>query len=350
MPRVSVVIPVYNCAPYVAEAVESVLGQSFGDLELIVVDDGSTDGSILALAPYRHRFKLVSQQNRGVAAARNSGLRVAAGDFVAFLDADDWWTGSRLSAQLAALDRFSDAGLAFSNFSVKLDRDECLGDGGIRWKYRLLRDAGATPLDRIFKTMARVNWVDAAGIPRGAEAYFGRIDEWLFRGNFINTSSVLVRRDAIWRMGGFDERLDTEEDYDCWMRLSAEFPFTFVDAPLVGFRRRSGQLTRASQIERVHRNVLRVVQAAAIRGTDKLDRREVAERLSALQLDLAVTCLRSGRSGEARRLLRSSLDSEPRQALAQALLGLTYLPGSFFRAIEAGYRRVRSAIGRSPSG
>jgi len=102
-PDVSVVIPAYNAAWCVAKAIESVLVQEGADFEIIVVDDGSTDDTAAVLARYGDAIRVVRQRNQGLSAARNAGIRAAQGEFVAFLDADDWWLAGKLGQQLALM-------------------------------------------------------------------------------------------------------------------------------------------------------------------------------------------------------------------------------------------------------
>jgi glycosyltransferase involved in cell wall biosynthesis len=106
LPFVSVVIPVFNRERYIVRAVESVLNQTCLPLELIVVDDGSTDGTVAALAPYAGRIRLIRQHNAGVSTARNVGIRAAVGSWIAFLDADDWWKPAKLERQIQLLERY----------------------------------------------------------------------------------------------------------------------------------------------------------------------------------------------------------------------------------------------------
>ena len=103
-PRVSVIMPVYNGQAYLAAAIDSVLGQTLRDHELVVVDDGSTDGSAAILAGYGDRIRVLRQANAGVSAARNAGIAAARGDFIAFLDSDDWWEPDFLQSMVDAMD------------------------------------------------------------------------------------------------------------------------------------------------------------------------------------------------------------------------------------------------------
>lgn len=340
MPKVSVIIPAYNCESFIGRAVQSVLDQHHRDLEVIVINDGSTDNTLQALAPFLDRICLLQQKNAGVAAARNTGLRVAGGDLVAFLDADDWWVPSRLSVQLATLKHFPEAGMVFSDFAVADSTGACLMPRGIRWKYASIRNEHSAPWHKIFSNSITVHW-DGSEIGRHqAVAYQGRIAQWLFCGNFINTCSVLLRREVIERLGEFDQTLDTEEDYDYWLRVANEWPLVYVDAPLTIFRKSSGQLTRPDQIERIIQNALRVVQRASIQMAAKLDPEIISSRLSRMYLSLGVIALRSGRSADALNYLKQSLLHRPWRPLTLALCSLACLPPQIF----AGIMRVRAML------
>lgn len=118
MPRVSVIIPTYNRATLVTQAIDSVLKQTYRDFELIVVDDGSTDDTEARLGVYRDRITYIKQSNAGVNAARNRGFAAAKGDLVALLDNDDLWLDFKLALQVAVLDRLPDVGFVFSDFFI----------------------------------------------------------------------------------------------------------------------------------------------------------------------------------------------------------------------------------------
>ena len=340
MPTVSVIIPAYNCESFIGHAVQSVLEQHHRDLEVIVINDGSTDNTVQALAPFRDRICLLQQKNAGAAAARNAGLRVARGELVAFLDADDWWVPSRLSVQLAALKSFPAAGMVFSDFAIADHTGANIMPSGIRWKYEAIRNTDATPWPKIFSNSVTVPWAGGENGQLEAVAYQGHIAQWLFLGNFVNTCTVLLRREIIDRLGEFDQTLDTEEDYDYWLRVANEWPLAYVDAPLTTFRKSPGQLTRPDQIERIIKNALRVVQRASIRMAADLDPKTVTSRLSRMYFSLGVIALRSGRCADARNYLKQSLQHRPWRLMTLALCSLAFLPPQVF----AGIMRARAAL------
>jgi glycosyltransferase involved in cell wall biosynthesis len=202
---ISVVIPTYNHAAFLPQAVESVLAQTRRADEVIVVDDGSTDGTGALVAQRYPAVRLLSQPNRGLAAARNRGLQAARGDLVVFLDADDWLTPDAVAEKAAVL-----------------ERDDALG-----WVYSdlfLTDEAG---------TVTR----------RASEAwrYPGRrLEGWIFEelllGNFIPVHAVMARRRAVVDAGSFDETLPNQEDYDLWLRLARRARVAYLDRPLGYYR------------------------------------------------------------------------------------------------------------------
>src|SRR5215470_14620707 len=118
MPRVSVIIPVFNAASTVAQAIESVLAQTFSDFEIIAIDNGSTDGSRQVLERYSRQVKVFAEAKRGPSAARNAGVRASSGEYLGFLDADDWWRPTMLERTVQALDRDSDCALVYTDLAL----------------------------------------------------------------------------------------------------------------------------------------------------------------------------------------------------------------------------------------
>jgi glycosyltransferase involved in cell wall biosynthesis len=218
-PSISVVIPAYNSARWIDEAIQSVLAQSLPPREIVVVDDGSTDDTARRLEKYRGRVVYIHQDNQGVAAARNRGIAGTTGEWVAFLDADDVWHPRKLECQVRAI----------------ADRPELamLGTGVRDWP----GEFGDVPTN---VDMTTRTWAQLA-----------------VRNQFT-TSSVIVRRAALEHIGGFDPQLHGPEDYDLWLRLGEQFPMGVLDAPLVGYREVAQSLgRRASSMEAGLARVLR---------------------------------------------------------------------------------------------
>ena len=193
-PLISVIIPTRNRAALLARALDSVfsqygLGEQF-DLQVIVVDDGSTDSTATVVGKYAQVRCLRFSTNRGVAAARNAGIEASRGAFICFLDDDDVWLPRRLTLQLPAFRRHPEAGAVYS---------------------------------QVFDAH------DGKPYPASARAVSGRIFDALLSGNLIGgVDAVLIRHEALEKTGYFDESLPPCEDWDLWLRLSLHFPFVFV--------------------------------------------------------------------------------------------------------------------------
>jgi len=213
MVKVSVVIPTYNAGPYVWQAVESVLAQTYPNVECIVVDDGSTDNTDTRLAPYIDQIVYVHQENKGRSAARNAGLRQADGDYIALLDADDYWAPEKLARQAALMK--SNEGLGFV---------AC-------WAYAVTVDGKAVRL-------LRTN--DDGCLAPGLEG-FARLVTLEF-GLPAPLSTLLIRRSCLEEVGLFDESINTAEEWDLLLRAIPRWGIGCVGDALA-FNRRYGYLT-----------------------------------------------------------------------------------------------------------
>lgn len=189
MKTVSVIIPVYNQETFIAEAIESVLQQTFPleEIEIIVVDDGSTDGTSERLNSYKDRIHVISQANAGVSAARNAGIRQATGKFVCCLDSDDLFLPEKIEKQLAVFQADAEIGMVHTGVSV-------VRPGETGWEV----------------------WYDY--IPPIYKERETQIDE-LLKWNYLVSSSVMVKRELFSQVGLFNESLRYAEDYDMWLRL-----------------------------------------------------------------------------------------------------------------------------------
>lgn len=193
-PTISVVIPTYNRAALLLRALESVFAQTRPPDEIIVVDDGSTDDTVLLTSQLP--VTLIQQENRGVSAARNVGIQRARGDWIALLDSDDEWLPEKLEQQLARL-------------RAKLDIRICHTQE--RW-IRL-----GKPLKQLAKHQKFGGWI----FPRCLDICL------------MSPSSILIHRDVFDAVGGFDETLPACEDYELWLRITARYPVAFIETPLI---------------------------------------------------------------------------------------------------------------------
>ena len=198
MAAISVVIPAYNCAAYLPTAIESVLAQTVPDLEIIVVDDGSTDATPAVVAPYLDRLQYICQGNRGLPGARNAGIRAAKGEYIALLDADDSWLPEKLALQMP---RFADpqVGIVYSDFSVRY------ADGRVLPSY-------------------------LADRPLAAEGF---VVQKYIRSRFLFPSSMVLRRSAIEACGFFDEEMLAAEDIELFTRICLRWKVSRVDQSLM---------------------------------------------------------------------------------------------------------------------
>ncbi|MBI3693959.1 MAG: glycosyltransferase [Acidobacteria bacterium] len=224
-PMFSVVIPAYNAERFILDALDSVESQTLRADEIIVVDDGSRDATVALVEDWRRqpasRLRLHRQDNQGAGAARNAGVGLASGEFVAFLDADDTWMSNKLEVVAGYLERHPEADVAC--------HDEWLRQGGAR--SRVLRHG-----------------------PRA------RYEDLLFRGNCLSPSATVVRRKKLLEAGGFSTNLDYDgaEDYELWLRLAgAGCVFGFVRQPLGVYNAHGAGIS--SSVDRLCRHILNVL-------------------------------------------------------------------------------------------
>ncbi len=233
MPLISVVIPVYNGEKTIRETIESVINQTFGDFELIVIDDGSHDSTLdIVKGIPDSRLKVFSFPNAGLAASRNRGIKVACGDYISFIDADDLWTPDKLEAQLKALQTHPQAAVAYS-------WTDCIDESG--------------------QFCRRGNHITVQG----------NVYAQLLLTDFIeNGSNLLIRSQAFQNVGYFDESLPAAEDWDMWLRLAANYEFVVVPSPQVLYRLSATSMS--ANVVRQEAACLRVIEQAFTQAPDSL--------------------------------------------------------------------------------
>ena len=208
MATVSVITPTYNRARFLPAAVASVLSQTFGDFELIIVDDGSEDNTPDVLKPFfaDRRVRYVYQENQGQSHARNLALKQATGDFIAFLDSDDVWARDKLEKQLAV-------------FRANSEVDIVHGDE------------------------ATINEQGSVVSLQNMRRYSGRITRYLLADNSVSITTALVRRRCFDEMGGFDTSVGVADDYELWLRFSARYCYQYEPGIVASYRVMADQIS-----------------------------------------------------------------------------------------------------------
>ncbi len=225
MPTISVVIPAYNGERTIVETLQCLQKQTFSDFEIIVINDGSTDGTLEVIKTVQDsRLKVFSYSNGGLPVARNRGILQATGEFITFIDADDLWTPDKLELQLAALQKNPEAGLAYSWTLVMDEKGENFHPGT-------------------------------------SVSFEGNVHAQLLLSNFIaNGSNAMLRREAIASVGEFDSTLRSCEDWDYWLRVAPDWSFVVVPKNQILYRQSSGAMS--SKVDVMEKNHLIVHERA----------------------------------------------------------------------------------------
>ena len=286
--KISVVIPTYNHAQWLPESIESALNQTLAPHEIIVVDDGSKDNTKEVVARYPHPVKYVYQENSGLSAARNKGIEVASGDWIALLDADDVWVNTKLEKQVAAL----------------RDEEFCY--------------CAAT---RFF----------ADGHIEEPECFFGEDAIRILRHhNFIDPSSVMARRDTFLKVGGFNRSMPAGEDWEMWLKLASVCKFSGVPERLLRYRVLGDSMSKNPEIH------LRSMDAIVTAGT---------AHLHGLNRVIAARRMRSTRYALVAIKYRDEGDFD--KALECALRGVKQWPSPFYdRAFKIVLLELRRRLTR----
>ncbi len=300
-------MPCYNAAPFLEQSIRSVLDQAGPPLELIVVDDGSTDNSVAVAESLGSAVRVLHQKNQGPAAARNRGVQAARGEFIAFLDADDVWLPGSLARRLQCFAESPQIGLVYGDFKLWYPARE----GSRAWQ--------------------PVPW------PRGASIVKAQESGWLYPDllldSFVCTITVLIRRTVFDAVGGFDESLRTGEDYDLWLRVAQDWRCVRLNEPVAWYRLHKGGTTRVPREEcNQYQVVLRSIERFGTtnkHGAD-LPRRLLNERLYRLCFDHAYLHFQRGQSAIAQRYFFRALQHSVLHPKAWAYLLITRL-GRLFR-------------------
>ncbi len=309
LPTVAAIIPCFNARRFVADAVHSALVQTYPRVEIVVVDDGSTDHLGDALHHFQDRIKLVVQPHQGPAAARNRGIRETEAELIALLDADDQWHPDKIRRQVAVLE----------------SRPECC----LVYTARQLIDEIGEPVQE------GTTWYPLPPKPVQGECLVE-----LVRANRLMTSSVLFRRAAL-GAGWFDERLAACEDWDLWLRLAEHHQFAYLDEPLTEIRVHDRNMTLdASQM---YSSSLQVRELVIRRG----QRKEAVAQAQAILLPAAHREYEAGNIPRARELYRACIAALGMDGWRRYAVSL--LPASINNPARAFWQGLRTGENTAPA-
>ena len=301
-PKVSVIIPVYNQAQFIDKAIESVLKQSYQDFEIVVVNDGSTDKTEAIIKGFVDiRIRYINHiDNRGVSAARNTGIRASLGDYIALLDSDDEFLPQRLEKQIQLLQNTSsDVGVVCA------------------WS---------------FNVDEKGNYISKRCLPKKD----GYIYENLLSTNPISVPTVLIRRECFEKVGLFDSALDGQEDWDMWIRIAKYYQFSLIKIPLAQRRIHPNRISynlekkivTAKRIIKKHFNDLKI-------------RKNIHSKH---YFYIGLRCCRIGKTGIARKYISKAISLYPFYLRYYILLFLSFLGPKGFLALVKLIRSLKNGI------
>jgi len=283
MPRVSIIIPAYNAAPYVKKTIDSILAQTFSDFECIVIDDGSTDDTVDVVSRYTDsRIKIITQENSGgPAKPRNVGIASALGDLVCIFDSDDIMLPNKLDEYVAVFDKHENIDVLFSDFSLIDAADHCISEcfladySSFRQHLRRLDDG--------------LYLVDMA-------LFFTEI----IKANFIGTSSVCFKRKFAENTTLFNDEFSSGDDILAWVILAKTAQFAFIDKVLHAYRKRDGSIS-SKNVEKLLINKIHVLQKIKDQLPNSKDLVEITKKANEYYFSLGYLYRKSKRFSDARK-------------------------------------------------
>ena len=339
MSTVSVVVPTYNRAELLRQTLQSILAQTILPLEVIVVDDGSTDHTAEMCAGFGESIRYFRQENQGLSAARNAGIQRARGEWIAFCDSDDLWRPRKLEVQLAAVDS-TGAGWSVTDFGV-------IGPEGSRrghdtdtfaHAFTLFEESDLTPAEHFGR------WLEAQEIRLGDGSvivYAGDAFGILFAGNFALPSTSMVARKLIDRVGGFDRTFRAEET-EFFHRIAAYAPVAIVMRQLADYRVGHPSLISADPVPFIEDAIRSLKLAAALRPTlTAAEQAAFHEGSRQLSMRLAYARLSSlDRAGARRALYDGSREGRILSPRSTAILLASLLPDKALRSLYWAKRAI----------
>jgi len=304
--RVSVILPCYNGARWIGQAIESVLAQTYKDFELLIIDDGSKDNSKEIVASYLcdERMRYIRQENRGFSAAVNRGIKESNGGLIGFIGQDDLWMPNKLELQVNYLSEHRDVDLVHSNY-CSIDSE------------------------------GRIIGVRDIKIPQVSSKK--KVVEHLFLNNFIGFETVLVKRKCFNEVGFFDERMVGFSDHDMWLRLAGSFNIGYLDLPLVKKRQHEFQLSKV-RVEAVLKDKFLMVKKAI--DCYPFLKRVERKKLAQLYYAWGMTLMQKGNNKKTKQKFIKAIKYQPWKLKA----AVAYITPTLYTLIWDNYRKTPLGI------
>lgn len=329
-PKVSVIIPTYNCARYLPEAINSVLNQTYQDLEIIVVDDGSTDNTRTITGEYIDKFsekiRYFYQENKGPGAARNIGIQQAKGEYICFLDADDLILSGSINKRINFFEKNRELTMVFSDFTLNFDSSEII-NANLRKNNFLNLLNGSIESKNNNEIILNSKFL---------------ID--FFKRNMpVWTGTVMIKKIAIEKIGAFKENMRISEDLDFWWRTIKHYQkIGYIDEPLSFYRRTRGTLCK--NIENLYSGTIDFLTGVLNEVTNNKELLEIKntlrKRLSSDLLELGREYLRKSKIKKAKKCFFRSLRYNPLNYSVIIFIALTYIPVS----IQRNLRKIKAVL------
>ncbi|HEY3821723.1 MAG TPA: glycosyltransferase [Polyangiaceae bacterium] len=346
---VSIIVPTYNRAHCVGRAVASALEQTHADVDVIVIDDGSTDETrALVLDTYGvdPRVRYVHQENRGVSAARNRGIRLVKGEFAALLDSDDVWKPWKLDLQLACLDALPEAGMVWSDMSGKEPSGALISERYLRRYYGAYRLFSTDDLFDRSLPLAEVA-PDLGTVVGAHRLYSGDIFAPMVMGNLVHTSTVLLRRERLDAAGFFDESVRSGEDHEFHLNTCRAGRVAFADLPTMDYEvgapdALSGDKFNVPMARHFLSTLTRELESE--RHRIRLPQATIDHVLADAHLWLGESLIGHDERREGRRHLLRSLLVDPRQPRVAGLYAAAFLPRGARERLVGAYRELKRRL------
>jgi len=316
--KISVVIPAYNCASFIGEAIESVLKQTISVHEIIVIDDGSEDDTGAIVRKKYSQVRILNQKNSGPSTARNRGIAEASGDWIAFLDADDIWLPNKIEEQILALKRHPQLKLIASDMAEIDIHGNITIPSMQEWHDQ----------KKFFSNLR------GRPIPRAAAR--------LIEKNFIPTGTVLVERKVLSEKGGFNDSLRYGEDLEIWVRIATDHPISCL--PTVHMLRRRHGSNATSFTMNMAKDLVKVAESVRRQAGRTLKKQgvDVDQMVSQAWANLGYALFDQGQYAQARQAMKSSFKEKPnlRAAYYWALANLPSRTIQRMRSVKQRLRRI----------